>query len=93
MTSDLVHVIGGPLDGSSYDLSGAPGETIELSTAAGVCTYRFAAEDDGLVLHYVGRTTARTPEPSAEDILPDAIEELGTTEPLNTDDGSENRDS
>jgi len=62
-----VRVFGGPLDGSAFDLSGAPGETIELNTAAGVCTYRFAAEDDGIVLHYVGRTTVRTDPPNTDD--------------------------
>jgi len=88
MTSEKVQVIGGPLDGNAFDLSGAPGETIELNTAAGVCTYRFTAEDDGTVLHYVGRTNVRTDPPDTEEVMAEAIDELGTTEPRNTDDDS-----
>ena len=49
-----VVAVGGPLDGKIYTLPIDPGETIELNTPAGVCTYRFGDPDEGALIRYVG---------------------------------------
>lgn len=60
MSVRAVRVIGGPLDGGTYDLDGDPEERIDLNSAAGVCVYEFATSDaDEHVVNYIG------PAPSA----------------------------
>lgn len=50
-----VRVFGGPLDGGVFDLDIDPGALIDLSSAAGVCTYQFGASAAGEpLLNYVG---------------------------------------
>ena len=54
MKTGPVHVLGGPLDGNSYDLPGEEGSPIELNSAAGVCVYQFELTESGeRVLKYL----------------------------------------
>ena len=39
-----VRVIGGPLGGNAYEISGNEGDTIELNSPAGMYVYRFAKD-------------------------------------------------
>lgn len=58
MTTQPTQVLDGPLGGNAYDLEGEVGESIDLNSAAGVCTYEFVlSEEDEVVLRYVGPAT------------------------------------
>lgn len=55
MSRQPVRVFGGPLDGGVYDLDPEPGALVELSFAAGVCTYQFGTSESGApILDYIG---------------------------------------